>query len=441
MRGLRSLILTVAHYLYLSCVSFCQSEVSPEGFCTWQRRMIEVFAGNSLHGRGYVADGMSLAARTVADSFAAWGLKPPPFANTFLQPFRVSVNTFPDTVSLFWGRRKLAPGLDFHVQPECPGIRGTFRVRPLQPGNTLGKLRPGRDVVFLDYAVVGQDSLKRHLEKLENHYVAAGIPVIRISAKHLPWYPASSPSNNCVFTIYPRARDKTTPIPRWVTLQVNAKFEPSLVCYNAMGYKPGRIADTFLVVTAHLDHLGRMGSEALYAGANDNASGTAMMMALAKAFATLDTPRYSVLFVGFGAEELGLVGSQEFVKTYPSTLSSIRFLLNLDLMGGGDKGVTFVNGKAFPALAHLADSLNMQLASLASIQHRDNAPNSDHYPFTIHGVPAVFLFAQGEGIAYHDVLDTAERLPMHNCPRLFEFIWRLLEALQKPLPASFLGQK
>ncbi|MCS6978908.1 MAG: hypothetical protein NZM15_02250, partial [Flavobacteriales bacterium] len=159
MRGLRWLILTVAHNLHLSCVSFCQSEVSAEGFCTWQRRMIEVLAGNALHGRGYVADGMGLAARTVADSFAAWGLKPPPFANTFLQPFRVSVNTFPDTVSLFWGRRKLEPGLDFHVQPECPGIRGTFRVRLLQPGKTLGKLRPGRDVVFLDYAAVGQDSL------------------------------------------------------------------------------------------------------------------------------------------------------------------------------------------------------------------------------------------------------------------------------------------
>lgn len=400
--------------------------------------MIELLAGPAMKGRGYVREGMAKAAQAVADSFAAWGLSAPPFFNARLQPFEVSANTFPDVVKVRWGSKTLTPGLDFHIHPATPSVKGAFRLVALTTENSIPELRPHKDAAFLNYLNTPDDSARKRLKNIEKALKSTRVPVLRLPERQEPWFPASEPSQEVVITLHPRATEKLKPLPRRVQIQIHADYQPHLTVYNALGFLPGSVYDTLILVTAHLDHLGMMGNKALYGGANDNASGTAMMMALAKAFSLRPKPRYSMLFVGFGAEEMGLVGSFVFTEAFKSLLPRIRFVLNLDLMGGADKGITFVNGQSFPELIALADSLNRSGAGLAGIQSRPNAANSDHYPFTLAHVPAVFVFANGDGIAYHDVLDTADRLPWHNCPRLFKFFFTFLEQLQAPLPSSWL---
>ena len=99
-----------------------------------------------------------------------------------------------------------------------------------------------------------------------------------------------------------------------IQIHVNSDFIPRHRTQNVIGCIPAKKKKhrkRFKVVTAHYDHLGHMGSEAYIPGANDNASGIAMMLDMA-AYYVKNPQRYSLLFVAFGGEEAGLVGSIDF---------------------------------------------------------------------------------------------------------------------------------
>src|SRR5699024_4573068 len=95
-------------------------------------------------------------------------------------------------------------------------------------------------------------------------------------------------------------------------------------------------ADT-LVFTAHYDHLGMMGKKAMFPGGNDNASGTSMLLSMAHYFQQ-NPSDYHLIFIAFAGEEVGLLGSKYFVENKSISLSSIHFLINLDIMGSGEEG-------------------------------------------------------------------------------------------------------
>src|ERR1043166_3939297 len=118
---------------------------------------------------------------------------------------------------------------------------------------------------------------------------------------------------------------------------------------NVIGYSKGsQKPDSFIVFTAHYDHLGTIGRDAYFPGANDNASGVAMMLDFARSNARKPHP-YSMLFIAFAGEEAGLLGSYYYVQNPVIALSQISMLINLDLMGTGDEGMTVVNATEFPA--------------------------------------------------------------------------------------------
>ncbi|MDQ6815507.1 MAG: M28 family peptidase, partial [Bacteroidota bacterium] len=120
--------------------------------------------------------------------------------------------------------------------------------------------------------------------------------------------------------------------------------------------------------------------------------------------------------------EAGLLGSKYFTQHPLFPLKNIRFLLNLDLEGTGDKGITVVNAteytKAFAALNAVNDSGHY----LVKINPRGKAANSDHYWFSEKGVPAFFMYTLGGIKAYHDIFDKAETLPLTKYEDLFKLI-------------------
>ncbi len=182
----------------------------------------------------------------------------------------------------------------------------------------------------------------------------------------------------------------------------------STPAFNLSALRTGSRADSAWVVGAHYDHLGRMGSLTFW-GANDNASGIAMLLALA-AQLRKEEPPYSVWFVAFGAEELGLMGSQAWVQAPRYPLRQLRGMINLDLMGFGEKGVAVVGAADQPAFWKRLDSVRVALGWDPPLLLRPNAPNSDHFPFTQRGVPAVFFYLQGGPGYYHDGYDRPETL-------------------------------
>ncbi|RMF53764.1 MAG: M28 family peptidase [Bacteroidetes bacterium] len=194
---------------------------------------------------------------------------------------------------------------------------------------------------------------------------------------------------------------------------------------NVWVKRAGQRTDSAWVVGAHYDHLGRMGSLTFW-GANDNASGTALLLLLAQRLAQSPPPPYDVYLVAFTAEELGLIGSQAWVMAPPYPLAQLRGMLNLDLVGFGEKGVAVVGGSDQPAFWERINRVRVQQGWNVALLVRPNAPNSDHYPFREKGVPALFFYLQGGPGYYHDGQDRPPTLTWQATYPLLRWIEGIL---------------
>ena len=211
---------------------------------------------------------------------------------------------------------------------------------------------------------------------------------------------------------------------RWET-----KLVPAMACKNVVRVVRGTaVPDSVLIVCAHYDHLGGMGKSAYFPGANDNASGIAMLLELA-AHTARQPLRYTVAFIAFDGEEAGLLGSTHFVRTHVAALAKLRFVLNLDLLGSGEDGATLVNAPAVQPDFEMLKALNETQHLLPTLRPRRNAPNSDHYPFAMAGYPALFMYLQGPYAEYHSVGDKPAGLSLAG----FEPTFRLLNAFLRGL--------
>jgi hypothetical protein len=217
---------------------------------------------------------------------------------------------------------------------------------------------------------------------------------------------------------------------------IYSKFEPEHYSTNVIGMVPAlptkkrffekETLPQTLFITAHYDHLGGMGNSTYFPGANDNASGVAMLLDLARYFQQHPT-KYNLVFIAFAGEELGLLGSRYFVNYPWVDLTNIRFLLNLDIMGSGEEGITVVNGSKHTEAFQRLVNFNANNA-IPTIKSRGEAANSDHYWFSQVGVPSFFVYTMGPNKHYHDIYDTYEELSFSKFEPLSELFRRFLES-------------
>lgn len=165
--------------------------------------------------------------------------------------------------------------------------------------------------------------------------------------------------------------------------------------------------DSVICISAHYDHMGSLG-EVYYPGANDNASGTAVLLSLARYFSK-NPPPVSLVFCFFTGEEQGLKGSWKYVKHPSVPLKNVMMALNLDMVGSGLKGYGIVAGNDHPDDISIFEDIR-EANGLGDLRLRHNAPNSDHFPFTAIGVPALFFYASGGEQPYHHPDDIPETL-------------------------------
>jgi len=216
-----------------------------------------------------------------------------------------------------------------------------------------------------------------------------------------------------------------------VRFRVDAELIENYQSQNIIGFIKGKeVPDTFLVFSAHYDHLGMMGNEVYFPGANDNASGVAMLLELARYYAMPgNEPHYSIVFIAFGGEEAGLAGSKYYTQNPLFPLKRIKFLINLDLMGTGQEGMTVVNGTIFSKEFEKLRKINQQRNYLPQIKKRGEAANSDHFFFTEKGVPSFFFYTLGSPKHYHDIYDRPETLPLSGFKGVFMLILDFVEQL------------
>lgn len=356
----------------------------------YAKKMVDTLTAPTFWGRGYTKDGMKKAAVFIASEMRAIGLEPVPGA-TMLQAFRVTVNTFPGKMSLTINGKKLKAGKDYIVSGNSRGLKGSYTLRPTQ----------------------------------EKGAYANSEPEILIQVqKKLTWSPSTYTGTNTHIIV----KDTLSSRVARIKTDIGQTLITDLEAFNVCGMISGtERPDSFLVLTAHYDHLGGMGDDTYFPGANDNASGVALMLELAKYYAK-NPAKYSVIFIAFGAEEIGLKGSQYFVDHPTVDLSKIRFLLNLDLMGNGEDGMAVVNATNHPDIYGRLVAWNANNKIFKEVTQRDNAANSDHYPFTQKGVPAFFIYTLGGTKAYHDIYDVPATLPLSYFPHLGQMIRDLFKS-------------
>ena len=137
--------------------------------------------------------------------------------------------------------------------------------------------------------------------------------------------------------------------------------------------------------------------------------------------------KHNIVFIAFAGEELGLVGSHYFVNSPWIDLTSVKFLLNLDIMGSGEEGITIVNGSKHKEECQRLITLNTS-GAIPAIKSRGEAANSDHYWFSQVGVPSFFVYTMGPNKHYHDIYDTYEQLTFSKFEPLSELFRRFLES-------------
>lgn len=193
------------------------------------------------------------------------------------------------------------------------------------------------------------------------------------------------------------------------------------------------LKDEWVIVSAHFDHLGTRGTT-LYPGADDNASGVAMMLELARCFVEEPSkPARSVMFLGFDLEEIGLFGSRYFVEHSPVPLERVALFLTADMIGrslGGIRGDrVFVMGtENAPGLRPWIESSAKGLPITPGLLGSDLLllNRSDYGPFRARKVPYLF-FSTGENPTYHAPSDLPETI---DYPKL-EAISRLIHQVAR----------
>ena len=393
------------------------------------REILNDLCSDEMMGRGYVRFGHVKAAKYIQEYYKSIQLKQ--FKKgTYLQPFKIKANTFPNDLNVSIDGKPLNEGVDYILDPSSGTAKGKFGLIKVDQKNlmdfldevSLSKIKnfEGKVLVLNALNSNNPDTLSIFNElKIGLSMIC---PIIWVNNEKFTW---SISRDVAEFPIL-ELKDSLIWDADSVYLDVENVFLRDIVTHNVIGSVSG-LKKKSIIISAHYDHLGMMG-KAIFPGANDNASGVAMLLSLANYFSD-KSPKYNLVFIAFGAEEVGILGSKYYVENPLFPLDDIKFVLNLDIMGTGDEGITVVNGLLHKKQFKQLTSINKKQEYLSKIKIRGRAANSDHYWFSQLGIPSFFIYTMGGIKAYHDVYDRSETLPMSEFNDLFHLLIDFIEAI------------
>ncbi len=423
------------------CISVCffQSVLYSQD-TAYVRSIVNSLSSAEMFGRAYINKGDSLAADFLASEFKKWNVQS--FEKNYYQDFFIATNTYPGKMSLIINDSlPLNTFFDFRIVPSSKGLHGTFEFKevPYKELTSDRKLRKrfkkndySNSVVYFDFSKASEK--ERKSTKFQNHKMLATINIfnsrgIVIVDKTLPAWGLSAGRTLRPDILINVLAEKFPKNSKKINLDVENKYYPSCKTQNVIGFIKGKHEpDTFIVFGAHYDHLGMMGSDVYFPGANDNASGTATVLDLARHYSQPENqPYYSMAFMLFSAEEAGIIGSKFYTENPYFPLKKIKFMMNFDMVGAGEKGLAVVNAIPNEKAFSLIDSLNTQYQLFPTLRKGGEAANSDHHFFHANGVPAFFFFTMGDSGPYHHPFDDSNRLTLLGYPNLFKIITKFVE--------------
>jgi hypothetical protein len=430
------------------------------------RATAEALTAPGMDGRRSGTPGGDLAAQRIADWLEAAGLQPGGDDGSFVQSFvvaagaRIAAGT--TLRSLDAGAPRFEAGRDW--TPHGGSLRETVTGEVVFVGYGVSAPEAGYDdwarVDARGRVAIALEGAPPHLSgvratRLEKLIAArrAGAGALLLVGDRLPTLAATTtavrlvsgtltpatadallaPAGVTTAVLAQRIADRRAP----ASLAVGTRAEVRVVletadrtAVNVIGVLPGRDAaraGEALVLGAHYDHLGVVGGT-LHPGADDNASGTAVVVGLARAFAAAGPQDRTLVFALFGAEEIGLVGSGHYVRRPATPIDRTVAMLNFDMVGRLGGGMLTVGGvESGRGLRDVVTGAARRLSMRVTLRDSPFGP-SDHSRFYDAGTPVLF-FHTGTHADYHRAGDTADKLDTVGMARVASLGTRVAETL------------
>jgi len=293
----------------------------------------------------------------------------------------------------------------------------------------------------------------------DNNDVTSGIPVINIKRKTANLLIQSSGFriDSLEKLLNKTKQPKSFAVPFMVDASASILLKREKT-ENVIGILEGNdplLKDEYIIIGGHYDHLGFGGTGsgsrmpdtvAVHNGADDNASGTSMVIELAGKLASVKKDlRRSIIFISFSGEEMGLLGSKYFVDHCPVDLKKIKAMFNFDMVGRFDKEKNAISVSG-TGTAMESDSLLKKYEkglSFTVTHSPDGYGPSDHAAFYASNIP-VFYFTTGAHTDYHTPFDDADKLNYDKEKEIGDFAYNIIkdvDVMSKPLAFKVSGSK
>lgn len=445
---MRSLSLLISLSFLLSATSTLAQRVSRNDRLSMARihSHLSVLAHDSLEGRRAGTIGEQKALRYIQDVFKGIGLQPKGHAGSYLQPF-----TIPDGKRWEQGSYLRINGIDLESDKDFIPFSVSGNGIVSSPG-TLPAVSEKGQAWFIDFDSFLQDQPQHPhfdlqasiLEKAESAHEKGATALIFFTKKSLSKdqkifdtkyngniskIPVIQITNNNKLKNLIKSDSSYD-----ISLQVNIQ-KSFRSAHNVIGYLD-RSAKYSIIIGAHYDHLGlgedgnsmlRDGSMGIHNGADDNASGTSALLELARSYATHKSfASYNILFIAFGAEELGLLGSRHFTEQPTINLSSVSFMINMDMIGrlnDSTKRLTIGGYGTSPQWSTILAKTNARQLSL-NFDSSGTGP-SDHTSFYRKNIPVLFFFT-GLHTDYHKPSDDIEKINLRGTLDIVQLIQEII---------------
>ena len=391
------------------------------------KSIIKELSSSKYQGRGYAKDGANKAGKFLQKEYEKAGVD-----EVIIQPFKLDINTFGGKMEMSADGKKLRPGIDFSMREYSPGIHGKFPVYHVDTLNfnperifaDLAKPEYAKCLVACEFWFTYRH--KDVFSRLQKNGECANAGLIYTWASPIKFFKAYGDHivDKPIIWVTPEAIEGV----KNVSVDVDNKFLKDYECFNVIAKVAGQRHDSCYVFTAHYDHIGNLGKKVFYAGANDNASGTAAIVTLAEYYAK-NRPPYDMYFLAFSGEDANLRGSNWYVEHPVVPLEQIKYLFNIDMIGDNNP-VQYceVSDEGMRGFS-LFEQINKGKNYFKELHRGELAANSDHYPFATRHVPCIFLENEkGDAFQYyHTIFDTYETVRFDSYEPIFKMVRDFIE--------------
>lgn len=412
---------------------------------------IQYLAGDELEGRRAGSAGENLAMQYISNMFEKYKLMPKG-DNGFIQEFEISEGKGFSSPDNFFtvNEAKLEPKTDYYPLSFSANMGAKGSVSPL--------LREKNEIWFWNVSDVLEDNKNNPHFDMIAAVKDEAIKDAKKGAKALIVYNSSTTADNILFDKKDSTDAVAIPV-IYITNDAVQKYftDPTNVydldlnvhiavdnrkAHNVIGYLNFNAPAT-IVIGAHYDHLGYGedgnsldGAGQIHNGADDNASGTAALMELARILYAAKARNNNYLFIAFSGEELGLLGSKYWLQ-HPTANVNINYMINMDMIGRYDSARKLEIG-GYGTSPVWSDVLQTTTdKNLVTKFDSSGSGPSDHAAFYHHSIPVLFFFTNTEP-DYHKATDDADKINYKDETEIINYIANIINATNNKGKLAFL---